>query len=363
MVSCAQPATDSTPTAGDPEVVARIGDETISADELEQISGAALLGLRQQMYDAKMQALENRIFEILVDRAAAAAGQDKDLWLQENLFNVVPEPDEAEIQKVMAQYRSRLDKDDAKARQQVVDYLKQSVGQKTEIELRNRLSEEAGVEILLSPPRVTPVVSESSPSRGAVDAPVVLIEYTDFQCPYCVRVQDTLETLHNRYGDSLRMVFKNLPLQMHQQARFAAEVGLCAEDQGGFWPMHDWLFANSKNIVRESVVAQAKAQGLDVDALNACLDAGEYAPQVEQEMKEANGFGITGTPGFLVNGRVLTGAQPLENFIKVINEELRLAGQPIPEPPTEEKADEASDEGSNSGSIPQRPHTADADVD
>ncbi len=357
LVSCAQPSTEATDTAGNTEVVARIGDQTITSDELEKISGAALLRLRQQMYDAKMQALENRIFEILSERAAEQAGQDKDTWLQENLFNNVSEPEEAEIQKVMAQYRSRLDKDDAKARQQVIDYLKQTAGQKTEIDLRKRLSDEAGVEILLSPPRVNPVISDASPSRGGAEASVVLIEYTDFQCPYCVRVQETLETLHNRYGDSLKMVFKNLPLQMHQQARFAAEAALCAEDQDGFWPMHDWLFANSKNIVRETVVAQAKAQGLDVDALNACLDAGTHAPQVEEELAEANSFGITGTPAFLVNGRVLTGAQPLENFIKVIDEELRRAGQPVPEPPAEEVTEETSEEGTEIGSIPQRHET------
>jgi protein-disulfide isomerase len=357
IVSCAQPAPQA-PTGSDhPEVVARIGEQTITAEELESLAGPSLLTLRQQMYETKMNVLESRIFEVLTEQAAEKAGQDRELWLQENLYNVIPEPEEGEIQKVLVQYRPRLDKDEAKARQQVVDYLNQVARQKAEADLRQKLTDEAGVEILLSPPRVKPKVTDASPSQGPADAPVVLIEYTDFQCPYCSRVQGTIEALRVRYGDSLRHVFKHLPLAMHQQARFAAEASMCANDQGGFWPMHDWLFANPKNISRETVVAQAEAQGLDVDALNACLDNGTHAPQVEADLEEARGFGITGTPGFLVNGRVLKGAQPVENFVKVINDELRRAGLPVPEPPADEEAVEEESE-----KIPQRPHTLDSDV-
>lgn len=340
MSACAAPAPDTADSAEVSTVVARVGDQEITDDDLEAEAGPALMKLRQQMYDAKMQVLDKKIFNILSEEAAKGAGVPLEQWIRENL--VLAEPSEAEIAQVMAQYRSRLAKEDDAARKQVIDFLKQNTAQKAQADLQQRLVEAAGVEIFLDPPRVEPVLTDNSPSRGPADAPIVLIEYTDYQCPFCGRVQPTLEALRERYGDSIRMVFKNLPLAMHQQAQFAAEAALCAGDQGGFWPMHDWLFANHQAISPETVLAQATEQGLDIDALNVCIDEGRHSAEVEADMKEAGSFGITGTPGFVVNGRILTGAQPLENFIKVIDDELRRAGLPVPEPKAPEAAEDVA---------------------
>jgi protein-disulfide isomerase len=182
------------------------------------------------------------------------------------------------------------------------------------------------VEIYLDPPRVEAEIVAANPSRGPEDAPVVLIEYTDYQCPFCARAQPTLDQLLERYDGQIRHVFKNLPLPMHQEAGLAAEAALCAGDQDAFWQLHDWLFANASNLSRETIVAQAEAMEMDVERFTQCLDEGTYREQVEADADEARGFGITGTPGFLVNGRVITGAQPFEAFTAVIDDELRRAG-------------------------------------
>jgi len=326
-------------------VVARVDGVEITAADLESEPDPAMMKLRQQMYDAKVQILDRKIYKILAEKAAEKAGLGIEEWTSQNL--VLAEPTEEEIAQVMAQYRARLPKEDDEARKQVIDYLKRNSAQKAEMALQKKLTDAAGIEIFMDPPRVIPVIGDHSPSRGPVEAPVILVEYTDFQCPYCGRVQPTLEKLRERYGDSIRMIFKNLPLAMHQQAAFAAEAALCAGDQGGFWPMHDWLFANHSAINRDAVMTQAKELGLDVDALNACVDEGRHAAEVQADSKEANSFGITGTPGFSVNGRILTGAQPLESFVKIIDDELRRAGVPVPEPKPEPKpeAAEASEEG------------------
>lgn len=335
-VACAGPQSPAEPTDPATDVVARVGDLEITAAELDADASSALFQLQQKMYETRMQVLEGKIFDLLVAREAEAAGVSAEDWLDENL--VVAEPDEAQIMQVMAQYRSRLAKDDDQARKQVVDYLKQQGQFQARMDLQRRLTEKAGVEILLEPPRVHPVIADHNPSRGPADAPVTIIEYTDFQCPYCSRVQPTLDAVKERYGDSVRFVFKNLPLAMHDQAVFAAEAGLCAGEQDAFWPLHDWMFANARGINRESVLQQAGELGLDVEALTACLDEGRYAEAVAEDTKEANSFGITGTPGFTVNGRILTGAQPLESFVTVIDDELRRAGLPVPEPKAEESA-------------------------
>lgn len=324
--ACAAP---TAPETLETELVARIGEVEITAADLESDAGAALMTLRQQMYDAKLQILDGKIFDILTEKAAKEAGIPKEEWLKTNL--VVPQPTEAEIAQVMAQFRSRLAKEDDQARKQVVDYLMQQGAQKAAASLKEKLAAEAGVEIFLDPPRVEVVISDHNPTMGPVDAPVVIVEYTDFQCPYCGRVQPTLKAINDRYGDSVRFVFKNLPLAFHDQAQFAAEAALCAGDQDAFWPLHDWLFANYSAISRDATLAQAGVLELDVAALTACLDEGRHTANVAADMKEAGAFGITGTPGFVVNGRILTGAQPLEAFVKVIDEELRRAGLPVPE--------------------------------
>ncbi len=339
----AGPGNDVTKDDTGSAVVARVGDAEITAGDLEADAGPTLMKLRQQMYDAKMQVLDAKIFDELVAQAAAKAGMTTDEWLAKNL--VVPEPDEAQIEQVMKQYRSRLAKDDEQARKQVVDYLKQQGRQQARTDLQRRLKAETGVEVFLEPPRVEPVIEAYNPTRGPVDAPVTLVEYTDFQCPYCGRAQETLEQIHERYGDSVRFVFKNLPLAMHQQSRFAAQAALCAGDQGAFWPLHDWLFANHTAINREAVTEQVEGLGLDLDEFNACIDEGRHLSEIDADSKEANSFGITGTPGFVINGRLITGAQPLENFVTIIDDELRRAGKPVPEPPAKaETTTEAKDE-------------------
>lgn len=330
LVACAQPATESETANDASEVAARIGDTVITVAEVEAKAGGQLVGLYQQIYQVKDQQLRQMIYNQLVEQAAAAEGLDRSAYLEREILQKVGEPDEAQIAQVLNQYRSQLPQDEEQAKKQVVAYLTQQARAQQENALRERLFAEAGVEILLDPPRVTPQVAAGTPRRGPDGAPVVLIEYTDYQCPYCGRVQPTLQAIQERYGDAVQHVFKNLPLPMHAQAKLAAEAALCAGDQGKFWEMHDWLFANKDNISNDTLAAQASELELDVSVFTACVDGGTHRAQVENDTREANSFGIRGTPGFVINGRVLTGAQPLEQFIAVIDDELRRQGLPIP---------------------------------
>jgi len=324
-VACAQgPA-----IAGDP-VVAKLGDEVITASELETLAGSSLVALRQQIYDTQVSRLEAEIFQRLVLQVAAAEGMTEGEYLRKRIDEMVGEPDEGEIVKLMSQYRSQLSGDDVQARAQIVQALTQREKQQRSKELRQVLFAEAGVEILLEPPRVEVAIADGTPARGPVDAPIVMIEYTDFQCPFCTRIQPTLDALMKRYDGQIRHVFKNLPLPMHAEAQLAGAASLCAQDQGKFWEYRDWLFTNQRTLSRDSMVAQAGEFGMDVEVFTACIDKGTYLTVVRADMAEANGFGITGTPGFLINGRVLTGAQPIEDFEAIIDSELKRRGIDIP---------------------------------
>ncbi len=342
-VACGQqPAADA--AAADSEIVARYGDQVITEAELDEMVSSKLIALRQQEYDIKRQQIEQTVYERLVEQAAAAEGLSTAEYVKVNVTDKIGDPTEEQIQAVLTQYRTRLNPDEAKAREQVMGYLQQQQTAVLSADLRERLFNQAEVQILLDPLRFEAVVAEYHPYRGDIDAPVMIIEYTDFQCPFCSRVQPTLTEILETYGDTVVHVFKQLPLPMHPQARLGAQAALCAADQGKFWEMHDWLFANKNSINREALAAQATALGMDADVFGTCIDDTKYDAQINEDMKEANGFGITGTPGFLINGRVLRGAVPKEQFVQIINEELRRAGVAIPTPEAAETA-----EGANEG--------------
>ena len=328
-VACAQEPAAELAGADDP-AVAKVGDDVITASELEAMTASSLVALRQQIYKAQVAELEAEIFQRLVQKAAAAKEMEEGEYLRMRIDELVVEPDEGEIVKLMTQFRARLAEDDLEARAQIVQVLEQREKQRLSTELRAVLFAEAGVEILLTPPRVEIDIPEGTPTRGPSGAPIVLVEYTDYQCPFCNRVQPTLNALMERYEGQIRHVFKNLPLPNHPQARLAGEAALCAQDQGKFWSFHDWLFANQRTMDRESMVTAAGELGVDSAIFTACIDQGTHSAKVQLDMTEARGFGITGTPGFLVNGRVLTGAQPIEEFEAIIDEELERRGIDIP---------------------------------
>lgn len=328
LVACAQPAQEE--NASESQVAAQFGDTVITVEEVEAAAGGQLIGLYQQVYQVKDKQLRSMIFDTLVEAAAAAEGLSREDYLTREIVDKIPAPSETQVQQILTQYKAQLPPDEAQARQQVTTFLKQQAGQQVEANLMSRLFDAAGVEIMLDPPRVNPVVEARNPAMGPADAPVVLIEYTDFQCPYCERAQATITAVRERYGDSVVHVFKNLPLPMHQQATLAAEAALCAGGQGKFWEFHDWLFANKKNISNDTLVAEAEALSLDVAAFKECVDSRAYKQQVEDDAKEASTFGIRGTPGFVINGRILTGAQPLDAFVSVIDDELKRQGLPVP---------------------------------
>ena len=318
-------------TTADSEIVARIGDEVITDAELEESISANLMQLKQQIYTAKRQALERQLFDRLVEREAEAQGVSKEEYVASRLEGGL-DPSEEEIQKVLKQYRPQLPPDEEQARERVVMYLRQQAANEARSELQDELFRKHDAQILLEPPKVDYQVHDYNPARGAEDPVVTLVEYTDFQCPYCTRAQETLDQVMERYGSVVQHVFKHLPLAMHQQAAFAAEASLCASDQGKFWELHDWLFANASRISEDTVLAQVEELGMDRAAFETCLKEDVHTAHVEQDTQEANAAGIRGTPGFVVNGRVITGAQPYEAFASVINEELRRAGVEIPEP-------------------------------
>jgi protein-disulfide isomerase len=166
------------------------------------------------------------------------------------------------------------------------------------------------------------VVAPDDATWGPPSARVTLVEFSDFQCPYCARATPTLKRIKEEYGDQVRIVFKHHPLPFHKDAPLASQAAIEAHAQGKFWEFHDRLFGDVKSIKREHLEAHAQALGLDMAQFRGALDSGVHAAKVERDAGEAQALGASGTPAFFVNGRFLSGAQPFESFKALIDEEL-----------------------------------------
>lgn len=163
------------------------------------------------------------------------------------------------------------------------------------------------------------------PTKGGAEPLVTIVEYTDFQCPFCSKARNSLDEVEKAYGDKVRIVFKNLPLDFHKQAFLAAEAALCGKDQGKFWEMEKQLFANQQALMPEQLPGHAKEVGMDVAKFEACLKDHKYKAHVEKDMAAAGKVQATGTPAFYINGRKLGGARPFDDFKKIIDEEITKA--------------------------------------
>ena len=172
------------------------------------------------------------------------------------------------------------------------------------------------------PSRRYSVSTKGSPSKGNPDAEIAVVEFSDFQCPFCGRVTPTLKQIEREYGDRVRIVFKHLPLRMHSKAPAAHAAAEAAHRQGKFWEMHDLIFANQREMSEAKYLEYAEQIGLDMDRFNRDVAAADVKAKVDADAAEASKLGVTGTPGFFVNGRFLSGAQPFASFKVLIDEEL-----------------------------------------
>ena len=166
------------------------------------------------------------------------------------------------------------------------------------------------------------VKTDGAPVRGPADAKITVVEFLDFQCPFCSRVQPTLEQIQKTYGDKVRIVFKHLPLRIHAQAAGAAAAAEAAHQQNKFWEMHDLMFANQRELSDAKYQEWAHQIGLDMDRFQKDLKSPALSQRIEADSQEASRLGVSGTPAFFINGRYVSGAQPFDAFKKVIDEEL-----------------------------------------
>jgi protein-disulfide isomerase len=311
------------------DAAARIGDRTVTTKELDDRwradDPASQADATQKLYDGRRAALDAIIADALLAEAAKKKGMAAAAYELEEVGKRVTPVNDAEVTTF---YQANINQMQGRPLEVMAPAINRYLTEQRRLEARQALISElrkAGpeVRVLIDPPRLEVEIETTDPSLGRTSAPVTLIEFSDFQCPFCQRVAPTLKKLRETYGDKVRIVWKDFPLtQIHPQAFKAGEAAHCAGDQGKYWEYHDRLFANQQSLQPDDLKKHATDLGLDAAAFNACLDTSKYGERVRNGVAQGQRLGVNSTPTIYINGRMLSGAQPYETFVSVIDEEL-----------------------------------------
>jgi protein-disulfide isomerase len=310
------------------EKIADVDGTAVTRAEVEQTAGKSISSLREQLYRLERQKLDEYIGAMLLTREAKNRGVSASTLLEQEVNGKVAPVTEAEIEDFYNRNKDRLRVGLDKVHDQIRDYLREQRLESRKNEFFKTLRSKAKVTTYLKSPPIfrADVAVNGAPFKGTERAPVTIVKFEDFQCPYCKTAQPTYQELLKRYSGKVRLVHKDLPLDaIHPQARQAAEAARCAGEQGKFWEYHDTLYANSPKASVEELKAYAKEVGINAASFEQCFTSGKYKGLVQKDLSEGAQLGLTGTPTFFINGREMSGAQPVEAFAAVIDEELNQA--------------------------------------
>jgi len=312
---------------------ARVGNADVSVAEVDALAGERLTKVRNEEYQIRRQVLAGLIEKRLIE-AEASARKISPAELEKT--EITSKMEAVTLEQTRAVYEATPQKYTSMSQEQALSQIA-TVLQRTRLaaarkEFLTAVRKKYGVKVFLDAPKVV-VDSTGAPARGPAGAPVTMVAFSDFQCPYCLRVNPTLKALEMKYAGQIRIVFKDFPLGIHKDARKASEAGQCAAEQGKFWEMHDKMFANQQKLQPDSLKAFAKEIGLDAPTFASCLDSGKTAAKVAADMAQGTKHGVTGTPTFFINGRYLSGAQSIDKFAEIIDDELSRAQERRPQGP------------------------------
>lgn len=332
------------------EVYAVVNGITVTRSEVEQAAAADLEKLEQSrvQFEAglerdKQKSLENNLDKIvenkLIDAEIARlnisdedvkkAGQVGVSKRQLVVLQIENKAQAPTVQEIEDFYQANRDKY-GKPKEQVEEQIRQFLLQKKRDELTNayfnNLKDTYQVAYYLEPMRKN--VAANGPTLGPQNAPVTIVEFSDFQCPFCSKLASTMKDIEKNYQGKIKIVFRQYPLlSIHQNAQKAAEASLCANEQGKFWEFHDQVFSNQKKLEVPDLKETAGHLGLETTSFNSCLDSGLQAVKVQEDLKDGTKLGVNSTPTLFINGRLFVGAS-YDGMAKMIDDEIRRAKKP-----------------------------------
>jgi protein-disulfide isomerase len=306
--------------------LATVAGQPIYEQDLMSVAGPGLLDLRKQEYKLKSDALDKVIRKKLIEVEAKKRGLSTEELLKQEVDSKISEPsdDEAKGYYLAVKAQTTLDFEDVKA--QVKQLIKNNEIQQARDKYAYSLRDKSEVSILLQPALVH-VTYDAARVQGNPDAPVTIVEFADYQCPFCKKTEDTLKALLSKYGGRVKLAFLDFPLsEIHGQAETAAEAARCAGEQAKFWEYHDSLFKEPSKLDEASLIDRAQKLRLDQGAFRSCLTSGKFQQDIQANRDQGVEAGVTGTPAFFINGVFLSGAQPPTEFEKIIDSQLAVKG-------------------------------------
>lgn len=298
------------------------GTRVITESEIDEAAGPQLYNLQERVYDLRKKTLEDLVVQIVLKEEAEKRG------ITEGELKKQLMPDKVDVKQ------SDIDQRYADNLGTLENMNEDEAKQRIRLDLESRLKldrykaaiseiiSRAKVETFLpEPPLPSSTINTEGPSRGPRNAAVTIVEFSDFQCPYCKQAALSLKGLMQNYGSDVRLVFKQMPLPIHPDAFKAAQASVCADEQGKFWEYHNTLFSSS-DLSEQALNKYASDLGLKTDEFKTCLASEASAAVVRRDMQQAARADVQGTPTFFVNGRLVRGMKSLEDFRSIIERAL-----------------------------------------
>lgn len=313
------PAQNRAGVPADDTVLAEVDGVKLTLSDYDQKHPTGLFQARNAFWEAHRTVAQQFIDEYLLERQAKKEGLTVDQLIQRHVIAKLPPDPSDEVLRVYFEGVT-TDQPFEAVKGQIVQVLRERRISKAKRAYVDSLRGESKIALRIGPPRAI-IAMKDTPVRGDVKAPLLLVEYSDFECPYCQQVKPIVDKLMAEFKGKLALAYKDFPLPMHPRAPKAAEAAHCAGDQGKYWEYHDLLFA-SKRLEVPELKEQARELKLDGKAFDQCLDSGAKSAIVKNLSDEAQGMGVQGTPNFYLNGRAIGGNRSYEEFRKIIEEEL-----------------------------------------
>jgi len=304
--------------------------QTEAASDLERLE-AKRLQFESGLVRDKQTVMENQLNQMIEDRVLTAEakkrGTTTDKLVEDEVDKKVAVPADEAILKFYNDNKARINGSFADTARDIRDYLMDRERDRVFNAFIEGLKKDYKVTSYLEPTRTT-VATAGFPSKGPANAAVTIVEFSDFECPYCGGFYPTLKEIEKNYQDRIRIVYRQFPLtSIHPHALKAAEASLCANDQGKFWQMHDAMFTDQSKLEVSDLKEKAAKLSLNTGTFNTCLDSSKYAAEIKNEILEGAKIGVNGTPSMFINGRFLSGDQPYDDLAKMIDDELSRAAK------------------------------------
>lgn len=308
------------PAPGQSMVAVEINGVKVTLAEFEHERPSALFQARNTFYEAEKKAVDDYVGQYLLEQQAQKENLTVPELLDRHVNKTVGSDPDDNALRVYYEGLETTETFEA-ARPKILDHIREKRVERAKKAYMQSLRDQAKVAFVLQPPRA-PISLANTPVRGAAGARVTLVEYADYECPYCQQAQPELDQLEAEFKGRLAFAYKDLPLPMHTHAEKAAEAAQCAGLQGKYWEFHDELL-KTKELEVAQLKTSAQRLGLDVKAFDTCLDSGQQAKQIQSTLEEAEKLGLSGTPSFFLNGRYFSGAMKYDQLRQMVEDELK----------------------------------------